>query len=204
MKQGKFIVIDGPDGCGKTTQIKLLAGYLAKKRKRIVRLREPGSTKISEQIRKVLLNPKNKKMSVKTELLLYMASRAQLVDEIIKPALKGGRIVICDRFLSSTIVYQGLAGGMGQKIVEAIGHWAIDKTQPDLTIILDIKPRDGLGRIKKKFDRMEAKAISFHCRVQQGFLKLARQNQRRFRIIKAYGTRAEIQQKIRKVVDGLL
>lgn len=197
-------MIDGPDGCGKTTQTKLLVNYLAAKRKPVIRLREPGSTRIGEQIRQILLNPKNKKMSVKTELLLYMASRAQLVAEVIKPALRQGKTVVCDRFLSSTVVYQGLAGGMGPEIVQRIGHWTIDKTQPDLTIILDIKPKDGLKRIKKKFDRMEAKTISFHRQVQQGFLKLVRQNPRRFRIVNAYGTIHEIQKRIREVVDDIL
>lgn len=197
-------MIDGPDGCGKTTQIKLLAGYLTKKRKSFITLREPGSTKISEQIRKILLNPRNKAMSVKTELLLYMASRAQLVEEVIKPALKQGKTIICDRFLSSTIVYQGLAGGMGREIVEAIGHWAVDEVFPDMTIILNINPKDGLKRIKKNFDRMESKDISFHYKVRDGFIKLARQNWKRFRIIKAYGTRAEIHEKIKGIVDGVV
>lgn len=193
-------MLDGPDGCGKSTQARLLAGYLASKGNPVIRLREPGGTRIGEEIRRILLKPAHKNMAVKTELLLYMASRAQLVEEVIKPALRRGKTIVCDRFLSSTIVYQGLAGGLGPGIAQMIGHWTIDSARPDLTIILDIKPEDGLKRIRKSLDRMESKMLSFHHRVRQGFLKLARQNPKTFKVIKAYGTIPEIQNMIRKII----
>jgi dTMP kinase len=200
MKRGKFIVLDGPDGCGKSTQAKLLADYLTAQGEKVVRLREPGGTRIGEEIRRTLLNPAHKRMSVKTELLLYMASRAQLVEEVIKPVLRQGKTIVCDRFLSSTIVYQGLAGGLGAGIAQRIGQWAIDKTQPDLTLILDIKPEHGLKRIRQTLDRMESKVISFHRRVRQGFLKLARQNPKRFKVIKASGTIPAIHNQIKGII----
>jgi dTMP kinase len=199
MKRGHFIVLDGLDGCGKSTQIKLLTAYLKKLKKPVLSLREPGGTLISEQIRKILLNPVHKNMSVKTELLLYMASRAQLAQEIIKPALQRGQTVVCDRFLSSSIAYQGWAGKLGTKTVTDMGHWAIDALHPDLTIILDIKPEDGLKRIKK-FDRMESKVISFHRRVRQGFLAMARLDPKHFKVIAGYKTIPEIHSAIKTIV----
>ncbi|MBI4833727.1 MAG: dTMP kinase [Planctomycetes bacterium] len=196
----KFIVIDGPDGCGKSTQAKLLAGYLKKKHFKVLNLREPGGTPISEKIRRILLDPANSRMTVPTELFLYMASRAQLVDEVIKPALDKGVIVICGRFLSSTIVYQGIAGGIGRKLVEDMGRIATQGTVPDLTIILDIHPEKGLKRKKTKPDRMEKKEIAFHAKVRKGFLKLAKENPARYKVIPSTGSINSIHQKIISLV----
>lgn len=204
--QGKFIVIDGPDGCGKTTQAGLLVNYLCKQGKRVVRRREPGGTQIGEKIRRILLDPSNRKMSVPTELFLYMASRAQLVREIIRPALARGKIIVCDRFLSASVVYQGRAGGLGGGVVESIGKVATDNIKPDLVIILDIRAADGLKRRRKKgrLDRIETKQLLFHNKVRQGFRALAKQNPKRFRLISSCGTINAIQRKIQQEVNRVI
>jgi dTMP kinase len=204
MATGKFIVIDGPDGCGKSTQAKLLAEYFKRKHLKVLNLREPGGTPISEKIRRILLDPANSRMTVPTELFLYMASRAQLVDEVIKPALAKGKIIICGRFLSSTIVYQGIAGNIGKKLVEDMGKIATHNIIPDLTIILDIKPEDGLRRKKTRPDRMEKKELAFHRKVRKGFLKLAMENPSKYKVIPSFGSIESIQGKIRALVERII
>lgn len=201
---GKLIVLDGPDGCGKSTHSKLLANYLRNKGYRVLTIREPGGTLISEKIRRILLDTNNKQMTVPTELFLYMASRAQLVTELIKPALAKGKIVICDRFISSTIVYQGIAGGINTSLIESMGKIATQNIKPDITIILDVNPEDGLKRKKSKPDRMEKKVLAFHEKVRNGFLQLAHQHPRDYRVIKSYGAIAEIQKNIQRAVKGIV
>lgn len=214
MKQGVFIVIDGPDGCGKSTQIKLLGQYLHNKGQRILVVRDPGSTPISEGIRKILLNPSYKEMTPLTELFLYFASRAQLVDQIIRPALKKNTIVICDRFLSSTIVYQGYAprsldavasrssgqaGNIGADKIRKIWAEVSGNFIPDITIILDVPPEKGFERIRNSRssnDRMEQKALLFHKKVRQGFIKLARSDRRKYRLIDGTGSIEEVKDRV--------
>ncbi|MEK7450023.1 MAG: dTMP kinase [Planctomycetota bacterium] len=205
---GKFIVIDGPDGGGKTTQTGLLADHLSSKHIPFIKIREPGSTRIGEKIRKILLNPLFKDISLMTELFLYMACRAQLVEEIIKPALKSGRIVLCERFLSSSIAYQGKAGGLGEKTVRQIGLVATDRIKPDLTIILDISTAHGLTRIrhrkKNSLDRIEARRLEFHKKVRAGFRKLAGQDPAKVKLIDASEPVALVQARIRKLIDYVI
>ena len=205
MKQGRFIVIDGPDGCGKSTQIKLLGQHLQKRGKRVLVVRDPGSTPISEGIRKILLNPRYKEMTPLTELFLYFASRAQLVDQIIKPALRKNTIVICDRFLSSTIVYQGYAGHIGADKIRKIWAEVSGNFIPDITIILDVRPEKGFERIRNSRasnDRMEQKALLFHKKVRQGFIKLAKSDKIKYRLIDGTMSIEEIQAEIRKIIKA--
>lgn len=207
MKHGKFIVIDGLDGSGKSTQVRLLAGYLARRGYRVCVVREPGSTAIGEKIRRILLDTKHKQMTPATELFLYMASRAQLVAEVIKPALKQGKIVIADRFLSSSIAYQGYGGRIDIANIKTVGVTATGGLIPDITIILDIKPDAGLKRIKKgdrsSFDRIENKQLAFHKKVRWGFRAIARTN-RNARLIDANKPVNNVFDKIRQLVDAII
>lgn len=203
---GKFIVIDGPDGCGKSTQVRLLSSYLRRRGYSVQVIREPGGTAIGERIRRILLDPKNQQMTVITELFLYMASRSQLVQEVIKPALKQGKIIISDRFLSSSIVYQGLAGGVGKNMVEEIGKIATEGITPDLVFILDVSPKEGLRRaqrLKGHPDRMEKKQLLFHRRVCQGFRQLARSKPDFYKLIPP-GPIPKIQSQLREIVTAFL
>lgn len=144
---GKFIVLDGPDGCGKTTQMRLLIDKLEKANLKVKRLREPGGTNIGEQIRELLLSTKSEGMDMRCEMLLYMASRAQLVQQEIKPALARGECVIADRFASSTIAYQGGGGGLSTEAIMQVAEIAVDKVWPDLTIIFDLDIEASLQRL---------------------------------------------------------
>ncbi len=178
--KGKFIVLDGPDGCGKSTQVALLAGYLKKQGISPAVFRDPGSTVIGEKIRDILLDSKHNLMGDRTELLLYMASRAQLWQERIAPALKEKKCVLLDRWLSSTCAYQGFAGGLGTAKVIDIAKHSLERIWPDLTIILDVDLRTAKTRIKRNrasggqgLDRMEKKAAAYHKKVRAGFIELA-------------------------------
>ena len=163
--QGKFIVLDGPDGCGKSTQVRLLAEALEQTGIETISLRDPGGTNIGEQIRQILLRNDNQAMSVRCEALLYMASRAQLYEESIKPALAEGKCVICDRWLSSTYAYQAVAGKIGVDWLEQLATASLERSWPDLTIIIDVPSEIGLQRVGPAPDRMEEKSADFHQRV---------------------------------------
>lgn len=180
--QGHFISIEGGDGAGKTTQIQLLIDRLREAGHDILLTREPGGTAISEKIRALILDPSHMEMQGMTEALLYAAARAQLVGEVIRPAIREGRTVICDRFVDSSVVYQGYARGLGMEEVEAINSHAIGGMYPDLTILLDLEPRDGLARKRsqKELDRMELEAGHFHEKVAEGFRLLAERHPERF------------------------
>ena len=173
--EGKFIVLDGPDGCGKSTQAKLLAQWLQGKGVETSRFRDPGDTAIGEKIRDILLNPEHLAMNTRTELLLYMAARAQLWDEKIAPALKGNKCVVLDRWLSSTCAYQGHAGGFGIGSVVGIATDCLERVWPDLTIILDVDLETAAPRLDRQLDRMEAKGDGYHKKVREGFLRLAKE-----------------------------
>jgi dTMP kinase len=169
---GKFIVLDGPDGAGKSTQLALLAEKLEAGGLTVCRLRDPGGTEIGNRVREILLDRAHETMSVECELMLYMASRAQLAHELIRPALSAGQCVLCDRFISSTIAYQG-AGGADVDTIRRIGKAAVGETWPDLTIILDVDAAAGLSRVGNAPDRIEAKGAEFHGEVREAFLKQA-------------------------------
>ena len=173
-KRGIFITFEGPDGSGKTTQIRLLKDELEKRGERVVLTREPGGTPISEAIRSILLDPAHKEMDGVTEALLYAASRAQHVAEKIRPALKEGAIVLCDRFMDSSIAYQGYARGLGDD-VRIINEFAVQGTLPDITFFMDISAEAGKRRAQERarLDRLEQEDLSFHEAVYDGYLQLA-------------------------------
>ena len=172
---GKFIVLDGPDGCGKSTQAELLVKWINEQGVVTSRFRDPGDTAIGEKIREILLNPEHLSMSTQTEVLLYMAARAQLWIEKIAPALKENRCVVLDRWLSSTCAYQGWAGGFGVDKVKKIAEDCLERVWPDLTIILDVDLKTAALRLNRQLDRMEAKGDDYHKKVREGFLRLAEQ-----------------------------
>lgn len=197
--KGLFITFDGPEGCGKSTHSRLIVEYLKSKGMSVVYTREPGGTKISEEIRKVLLDQRNKGMSVITEAFLYLAARQQIVKEVILPALEKGSIVICDRFHDATVVYQGYAGGLDIKMLNNLGEAATSGLKPDLSIFLDIDTKLGLSRAGKK-DRMEKKSAAFHKKVRRGYLALAKKKPKRIKVVRVKGSIEETQRQIRKII----
>ena len=200
-----FIVMEGPDGSGKTTQINLLKEYLEEAGYECLITREPGGTVIGEEIRQLILNPEHKEMSPVTEMLLYAASRAQLVHEVIGPALEEGKIVISDRFVDSSIVYQGIARKLGISTVSAVNAPGIGIYRPDGIFFIDLSEAEGLRRKKeqKNLDRMEQEGIDFHHMVSEGYRKVL---SGRPEVMKIDGGRSidTIQKKIRNHVDELL
>ena len=204
--RGKFITFEGSEGSGKSTHSRLLYDYLKSRGLDVIYIREPGGTKISEAIRGLLLDCKNEDMAPEAEMLLYMAARAQLIAQIIEPALKKGRIVLCDRFLDSTLAYQGYGLGINLKLIRDVGGFATRNTVPDLTIFLDLPAREGLkacSRIKTK-DRIEKRPIKFHLAVRSGYLKIARQEPKRFKIIKVEKDMRLTQKKVRILAGRLI
>lgn len=203
--KGLFIVMEGPDGSGKTTQINLLKEYLEEAGYECLITREPGGTVIGEEVRQLILNPEHKEMSPVTEMLLYAASRAQLVHEVIGPALEEGKIVISDRFVDSSIVYQGIARKLGISTVSAVNAPGIGIYRPDGIFFIDLSEEEGLRRKKKQknLDRMEQEGIDFHHMVSEGYRKVL---SGRPEVMKIDGGRSidTIQKKIRNHVDELL
>ena len=203
--KGLFVVMEGPDGSGKTTQINLLKEYLEEAGYECLITREPGGTVIGEEVRQLILNPEHKEMSPVTEMLLYAASRAQLVHEVIGPALEEGKIVISDRFVDSSIVYQGIARKLGISTVSAVNAPGIGIYRPDGIFFIDLSEAEGLRRKKeqKNLDRMEQEGIDFHHMVSEGYRKVL---SGRPEVMKIDGGRSidTIQKKIRNHVDELL
>ena len=175
MSRGIFITMEGPDGSGKSTQIALLKEYLEKEGYDVIITREPGGTRISENIREVILNPEYKEMSSVTEMLLYASARAQLIAEVIGPAIDSGKAVISDRFVDSSLVYQGMARGLGVEKVYEINKAAIGDYMPDVTFMLDLPAEVGISRKKdqKELDRMEQESLDFHRSVAEGYRQMA-------------------------------
>jgi dTMP kinase len=199
--KGKFITFEGSEGCGKSTQSRLLYEYLKRKGKRVVYLREPGGTKISERIRKILLDPKNH-INPLCETLLYMAARASIVNQVIKPALLKGKIVVCDRFLDSTLAYQGFGLGVDINFIKYAGNFVTGGIKPDLTIFLDLPIKKGLKYRQSAKDRIEKRSLKYHLRVRKGYLALARQEPGRIKIIKVEKDKSVTQAEIRKLVSS--
>jgi dTMP kinase len=176
MKKGKFITVEGPEGAGKTTIIDMLASNLAEEGYQVLQTREPGGIEIAEQIRSVILDKKNTKMDPRTEALLYAAARRQHLAEKVKPALDEGYIILCDRFIDSSLAYQGHARGLGIEEVYSINSFAIEGMMPELTLYFDIEPEAGLERINqhkgREVNRLDLEKLDFHHKVREGYLKL--------------------------------
>ncbi len=200
MRKGYFITFEGAEGSGKSTQIRNAAAFLKKKGRRVLMLREPGGTRISEAIRAVLLDKHLNEMTAVTELLLYLAARAQIVREKILPALKKGKVVICDRFEDSTRAYQGFGRGLSLKAIEQANELVRGSLRPDLTFVLDIDSAKGLKR-GGRHDRIEREALSFHRRVRQGFLAIAKRNPKRMVVLDTSRPVDKVRQKVRERLE---
>lgn len=170
-----FITIDGGDGVGKSTQIARLSDFLSDAGHPTLVCRDPGTTRLGEAVRGLLLGAHETDISAVSELFLFMAARSQMVRELIRPALEEGNVVIADRFLLSTLVYQGYAGGLSTDDIWTVGQIATEGLYPDLTIILDLDPEQAMKRIDRPFDRMELKGAEYHRAVREGFLRGARE-----------------------------
>jgi dTMP kinase len=198
--QGKFIVLDGPDGCGKSTQTKLLIQWLRGQDVSTETFRDPGDTAIGEKIRQILLNPEHIAMSTPTEVLLYMAARIQLWQEKIAPALVQKKCVILDRWLSSTCAYQGYAGGFGMNQVKKLAADSLGIPWPDLTIMLDVDLETAANRLSDQLDRMEAKPREYHRKVREGFLKLA-DWQKKLVVVDGAGNIETVHERIKQIIS---
>ena len=192
--RGLFITVEGIDGCGKSTQARLIAAALEAAGHDVLRLREPGGVKISEQIRAILLDPANAEMGDVCELLLYEAARAQLVHQVIRPALAAGKTVVCDRFYDSTTAYQAFADGLDRNMVSQANELAVDGCRPDLTLVFDLPVEDALRRRsgREAEDRLELKGMEFQERVAAGFRAVAADEPDRAKLIDAGGSIAEV------------
>ncbi len=200
-KRGLFITFEGPEGSGKTAQLRDLAVFLRQEGFPVKETREPGGTPIGDQIRTTILDPKNTEMVDRTEALLLQASRAQLVDEVIKPHLEAGEVVLCDRFADSTLAYQGYGHQNDLETLRGIIHYATSGLNPDLTLLLDVDPEVGLQRRNEAGDlnRLDALNLAFHTRVREGYHRLVDAEPERWVMIDAEGAYQEVQNRLRRV-----
>ena len=204
MARGIFITFEGIEGCGKTTQVELLRGHLAGLGHEVLVTREPGGSPIGEKIRDILLDPGNSGMTALTELLLYEASRAQHVKDVIEPALEAGATVISDRFYDASTAYQGHARGLGADKVEKLNLVATGGLRPDLTIVLDLPASEGLRRLGRDLDRIESEAVDFHENVRNGYIELARRDPERVKVVDSSGAVEDTASEIVKIMDDFL
>jgi len=199
--KGVFITFEGLDGCGKSTQMELLAEALKERGYVVLVTREPGGTPLGEAIRDLLLNPRHHGMSARSEALLYAAARAHLVEKVIRPALEDGQVVLCDRYLDSSLAYQGYGRGLGTDDIITLNVWATECLFPDLTLYLDLAESIRTTRLAEVPDRLEAEDEEFHQKVGQGYRELLTLHPHRIRRVDARGTAAEVQKRVRGVVE---
>jgi len=201
-----FITLEGPEGSGKSSQLPDLAEFLSGQGWDVLTTREPGGTPIGDQIRQILMRLDNQELHPRTEILLFLASRAQLVEQVIKPALREGKLVLCDRFGDSTLAYQGYGHGLNLDTLRIMLDFATDKLKPDLTLLLDVDVETGLQRKRKEdeWNRLDAYALAFHQRVREGYHELCRQEPERWRVIDAMQPKEAVQLALRQAVMHFL
>ncbi len=209
MTRAPFITLEGGEGCGKSTHAGLLAQRLQEQGLPVLLTHEPGATELGRALRRLLADPAGPDPCPQAELLLYLADRAQHLEQVIRPALASGRVVVCDRFADSSEVYQGLARGLSRQRVRELNRWLCGDTWPDLTLVLDLDPALGLARARQRqgeagLDRLELAGGEFHRRVREGFLELARREPDRVRLVDAAGSRQEVARRIWELVQPLL
>lgn len=209
---GLFVTFEGIEGCGKTTQIARLANALRQNNVEIVVTREPGGCQISDKIRSILLDSNHDAMVAETELLLYMAARAQHISQVVRPALAQGKVVLCDRFSDATLAYQGYGRNLDLKIINQLNHYACQGTTPDVTLLLDLPVPDGLGRARSRNakseaadeDRFEQESLEFHQRIRDAYLLLSQQQPQRIKVIDATGDFDEVYQRIALTITPIV
>ena len=202
MTKGLFITFEGADGCGKTTQMKLLAEYLKQQGKNVVLTREPGGKKKKEKVREILLNYDGP-VSDRCESFLFLADRAQNIDIIVNPAVEDGKIVLCDRHIDSTVAYQGYGRGLDIERINKLNNIATNGKKPDLTFVFDIDVETSMKRVGKEKDRMESAGIDFHNRVRKGYLELAKQEPQRIKVLDATKSIEEIHKNVVEIFENI-
>lgn len=200
MKKGLFITFEGPDGCGKTTQMNLLAEYLKNSGKEVLLTREPGGKGLGEKVREILLNYEGP-VSDRCESFLFLADRAQNIDIIVNPAVEEGKIVLCDRHIDSTVAYQGYGRGLNIQRINMLNDIATNGKKPDLTFVFDIDVETSMKRVGKDKDRLESAGIEFHNRVRNGYLELAKQEPQRIKVLDASKTIDEIHNNVINIIE---
>ena len=195
-----FLSIDGGDGTGKSTQMELLCQWLGQQGHAVVACRDPGSTRLGEAVRNLLLDRHDLEIHRRSEMLLYMAARAQMVEEVIRPALEQGKTVVSDRYLLANVAYQGYGGGLDVATLWEVGRVATGGLMPDLTIVLDVPAEVAAARLARPLDRMEQQGAAFHARVREGFLTEAALNPDKIVVVSAVGSVEQVQAEIRKKI----
>lgn len=195
MKKGLFITFEGADGCGKTTQMNLLAEYLKKQGREVVLTREPGGKGLGEKIREILLNYDGE-VSDRCESFLFLADRAQNIDTIVNPAVDAGKIVLCDRHTDSSVAYQGYGRGLDIERINMLNNLATNGKKPDITFVFDIDTETSMKRVGKEKDRMESAGFEFHIKVRNGYLEIAKKEPERIKVIDASKSIEEIHQEV--------
>ncbi len=201
--RGFFLTLEGPEGSGKSSQSRWLARRLRRAGYRVMQLQDPGSTALGRSLRRILLHTGGT-LTPLTEALLFIGGRVQLVEELIRPALARGRVVVCDRFHDATVAYQGFGGGMDVPRLDRLGRRAIQGVMPSLTFLLDVPSERGFARLRRVRDRMERKPLAFHRRVRAGYLRLAAREPRRFVVIDASQPAPAVRRRIAAVALGVL
>ena len=204
MSTGLFVALEGGEGAGKSTQVDLLQRWLTGLGREVVVTREPGGTPLGLRLRKLLLDPSTGALAARTEALLYAADRAEHVHDVIRPALRAGAVVLTDRYIDSSIAYQGAGRSLDPADIAKLSAWATEDLLPDLTVVLDIDPQVGLRRFDAPLDRLEAEPLSFHVAVRNGFLALAEQHAARYLVVDATLDPDLVQAHIRERLSGLV
>jgi len=199
-RPGRFIVLDGNEGCGKSTQSRLLHERLVAQGSEAILVRDPGTTAIGERIRAILLDSESREMAMRCEMLLYMAARAQLMEQLIVPALTAGKTVICDRFVSSTLAYQLGGDGLTAAEIRAVADVAIKGRWPDLTVILDMPHDASMARVQRARDRIEQRPLEYHEQVRKNYLAQVRESPEKYRLVSAQGTIEEVGERVWSIV----
>lgn len=203
MKKALFITFEGADGCGKTTQMKLLAEYLKSNGYEVVLTREPGGKGLGEKVREILLNYDGE-VSDRCESFLFLADRAQNIDIIVNPAVNEGKIVLCDRHIDSTVAYQGFGRGLDLKRIKMLNDIATNGRKPDLTIVFDIDVETSMKRVGSEKDRMECAGIEFHNKVRNGYLKIAKEEPERIKVVNAVQSIEAVFEDVKRIVKNVL